>query len=39
MTFVVHGESAAAASLQGLIENELDWTTAVPRYLEQVRVD
>ncbi len=37
--FVVHGELAAAAALHDAIERELRWTAAVPRYLEQVRVD
>ncbi len=39
MTFVVHGESTAAESLHRRIEQELDWTVAVPRYLEHVRLD
>jgi metallo-beta-lactamase family protein len=39
IVFVVHGERAAAEALHGVIENELGWTAAVPRYLEQVRVD
>jgi metallo-beta-lactamase family protein len=39
VTFVVHGEPAAAAALQGAIESELGWTAAVPRYLEHVRLD
>ena len=38
-TFVVHGEAAAAAALHDAIERELGWTAAVPRYLEQVRLD
>lgn len=39
MTFVVHGESIAAESLHRRIGQELDWTVAVPRYLEHVRLD
>jgi metallo-beta-lactamase family protein len=39
MTFVVHGEPTAAAALHSAIEEELGWTAAVPRYLEQVRLD
>ena len=37
--FVVHGEPAAAASLRDAIERDLGWAAAVPRYLEQVRLD
>ena len=39
MTFVVHGEQTAAAAFRQMIEETLDWTVAVPRYLEQVRLD
>ena len=39
VTFVVHGEPPAAAALQSGIESELGWAAAVPRYLEQVRLD
>lgn len=39
MTFVVHGEAHAAESLRAAIESELNWTSAVPRYLEQIRLD
>lgn len=38
-TFVVHGESEAASALRSAIEKQLGWTAAVPRYLEQVRLD
>ena len=38
-TFVVHGEPTASAALHDAIEAELGWTAAVPRYLEQVRLD
>ncbi len=38
-TFIVHGERPAAEALHRAIETELGWTAAVPRYLEQVRVD
>lgn len=37
--FVVHGEQDAAMALHEKIETELDWTAAVPRQLEQVRLD
>jgi metallo-beta-lactamase family protein len=39
VTFVVHGEATAAGALHAAIEHELGWTAAVPRYLEQVRLD
>jgi metallo-beta-lactamase family protein len=39
MTLVVHGETTAAAAFQKTIEDTLGWTAAVPRYLEQVRLD
>ena len=39
VTFIVHGEAPAAASLHAAIESELGWAAAVPRYLEQVRLD
>jgi len=38
-TFVIHGEPTASAALHAAIEQELAWTAAVPRYLEQVRLD
>ncbi len=38
-TLVVHGEPEAAASLRQGITEELGWTSAVPQYLEQVRLD
>jgi len=38
-TFVIHGEPAASAALHAAIEKDLRWTAAVPRYLEQVRLD
>ncbi len=37
--FIVHGEPAAARALEAAIEEQLDWTAVVPRYLEQVRLD
>ena len=37
--FVVHGEQDAATTLQEKIETDLGWTSAVPRHLEQVRLD
>jgi metallo-beta-lactamase family protein len=39
MVFVVHGEQEAATALHEKIETELGWTAAVPRHLEQVRLD
>jgi metallo-beta-lactamase family protein len=39
MVFVVHGEQEAAAALHEKIETELGWTAAIPRQLEQVRLD
>jgi metallo-beta-lactamase family protein len=39
MTFVVHGEPDAASSLRRAIEEDLGWPAAVPKYLEQVRLD
>ena len=36
---VVHGEPGAAESLRQGIAGELGWTAAVPKYLEQVRLD
>ncbi len=39
VAFVVHGERVAADALHAKIESELGWTAAVPRYLEQVRLD
>jgi metallo-beta-lactamase family protein len=38
-TYIVHGEPAASEALHVAIERELGWTAAVPRYLEQVRLD
>lgn len=38
-TFVIHGEPSASEALRAAIEKELGWTAAVPRYLEQVRLD
>jgi metallo-beta-lactamase family protein len=39
IVYVVHGEKTAADALHRAIEQELDWNAAVPRYLEQVRLD
>ena len=38
-TFIVHGEPPAAEALHSAIERDLGWAAAVPRYLEQVRLD
>lgn len=37
--FVVHGEPAAATALHDAIERSLGWMAAVPRYVENVRID
>jgi metallo-beta-lactamase family protein len=37
--FIVHGERQASEALHRAIERELGWSAAVPRYLEQVRID
>ena len=37
--FIVHGEPAAATSLQAAIEDELGWLAAAPHDFEQVRLD
>lgn len=37
--FVVHGEQSASRSLADTISDRLDWTTAVPRHAERVRLD
>jgi metallo-beta-lactamase family protein len=37
--FVVHGEPPAATALRDAIGRDLGWTAAVPRHLEQVRLD
>jgi metallo-beta-lactamase family protein len=39
LSYVVHGEPAAAESLRDAIEAELGWSSVVPSYLERVRVD
>ncbi len=38
MTFVTHGEPAAAAALKSRIEGELGWTCRVPQHLESVEL-
>jgi metallo-beta-lactamase family protein len=38
MTFVVHGEAAAADALRHRIKEELDWPCAVPEHQEQVEL-
>ena len=37
--FVVHGEKSASRALANTISERLDWTTAVPRHAERVRLD
>jgi metallo-beta-lactamase family protein len=37
-TFIVHGEPAAASSLQQRISAELRWSTAVAEYLQRVEL-
>jgi metallo-beta-lactamase family protein len=39
MTLLVHGEPAASESLREHIASSLDWTVAVPRFGERVRLD
>jgi metallo-beta-lactamase family protein len=39
MTLLVHGEPAASASLRDHLAATLDWTVAVPRFGERVRLD
>jgi metallo-beta-lactamase family protein len=34
MTFLVHGEADAAATLAGRLKTELDWNPIIPEYLE-----
>ena len=38
MTFIVHGEPAAAEALEQKIQAELKWPTHVAKYLEQVQI-
>ena len=37
--YVVHGEQSASRALANTISEHLDWTTAVPRHAERVRLD
>jgi metallo-beta-lactamase family protein len=37
--FVVHGEQSASRALADTISERLDWTAAVPRHAERVRLD
>ncbi|MBI3782572.1 MAG: MBL fold metallo-hydrolase [Deltaproteobacteria bacterium] len=39
VALVIHGEPKASRSLRDTIDQELGWNAAVPRYLEQVRLD
>jgi metallo-beta-lactamase family protein len=39
MTFVVHGEPAAADALRRRIEGELRWPCRVPEYRESYELD
>ena len=39
IVFIVHGEQDAATALHEKIKTDLGWTAAVPRHLEQVRLD
>jgi metallo-beta-lactamase family protein len=38
MTFVVHGEIAAAVAMQDFIKNDLGWNAMIPEYLESYKV-
>jgi predicted metal-dependent RNase len=33
-TFVVHGESDAAGSLQQIIRDEMDWSVEIPEHVQ-----
>jgi metallo-beta-lactamase family protein len=39
MTFIVHGEPAAAEALEKKIQAELKWRTHIAQYLERVELD
>jgi metallo-beta-lactamase family protein len=39
MTFIVHGEPAAAGALEARIQAELKWATHIARHLERVELD
>ena len=39
MTFVVHGEPAAASALETRIRTELKWSTHVAKHLERVELE
>jgi len=39
MTFIVHGEPAAAEALEKKIQGELKWPTHIAKYLERVELD
>jgi metallo-beta-lactamase family protein len=39
MTFIVHGEPAAAGALEARIQAELKWPTHIARHLERVELD
>lgn len=39
ITYVVHGEEAAALELSRKIEEELSWSAVVPKLMERVRLD
>ena len=39
MTFIVHGEPAAAEALEKKIQSELKWPTHIAKYLERVELD
>jgi metallo-beta-lactamase family protein len=38
MTFVVHGEIAAAVAMQDFIRHELGWNAMIPEYLESYKL-
>jgi metallo-beta-lactamase family protein len=39
MTYIVHGEPAAASALEGRIRSELKWSTHIAKHLERVELD
>jgi metallo-beta-lactamase family protein len=39
MTFIVHGEPAAAEALEKRIQGELEWRTHIAKHLERVELE
>jgi metallo-beta-lactamase family protein len=38
MTFITHGEPAAAEALKQRINQELDWACSIPKHLESTQL-